>query len=145
MITTILAFVLTALFIFLSLLHIYWALGGQWSIEKTIPEKFKESFYSSKSKTGFVLATFAVAFGLMCIAYLTAAYVGKMRSPFSHSVHRYLLMAVSGLFFLRAIGDFNMVGLFKSQKVGLFAYWDTKLFVPLCFSVSAAYVLLLLL
>lgn len=145
MTSTILAFVLTALFLFLSFLHIYWALGGQWSIEKIIPEKFKESFYNSKSKTGFMLATFVVAFGLMSIAWLTAAYVGKMKSPFSHPVHRYLLMVVSGLFLLRAIGDFNMVGLFKSQKIGLFAYWDSKLFVPLCFCISAAYVLLLLL
>lgn len=145
MLSTIISFILTALFIFLSFLHIYWALGGQWFIENTIPEKFKETFHSSEHRTSVIAATFFVAIGLMCVAWLTAAYADRVRSPFTPTILRYLLMAVSVIFLARAIGDFNMVGFFKKQKVGLFAHWDTKLFAPLCLSISLAYVILLFL
>lgn len=36
------------------------------------------------------------------------------------------------LFMLHAMGDFCMVGLFKTQANTPFARWDTKLFSPLC-------------
>lgn len=145
MLSTTIAFTLTALFIFLSFLHIYWALGGQWSIEKTIPEYFKERYHSHDHRLSVTIATFVVALGLMAIAWMTAAYVGKVRSPFSPHTLRYLLMVVSVVFLARAIGDFNMVGFFKKQKVGIFAHWDTKLFAPLCLSISVAYLILILL
>jgi hypothetical protein len=33
---------------------------------------------------------------------------------------------------LRAIGDFRLVGVFKRIRGTPFAWWDSRLFVPLC-------------
>ncbi|MEA1983062.1 MAG: DUF3995 domain-containing protein [Campylobacterota bacterium] len=44
----------------------------------------------------------------------------------------YLGWSISAIFFIRVIGDFNMVGVFKKIKKTEFAEYDNKLFIPLC-------------
>ena len=46
------------------------------------------------------------------------------------------LMAAA--FLLRSVGDFRYVGVFKRVAHTRFAYWDTRLFVPICLLLFAA-------
>lgn len=141
----VLAFILTGIFIFLSLLHGYWALGGKWGIEKSIPARYQDSFFNQDNHTKIVMATFAVASGLMILAMMVAGYVGKVRLPISPEVLKIGLAIASVIFLVRAIGNFKDVGYLKSDRSGDFGYWDTKLFSPLClfFSISLAGILFL--
>ncbi len=43
---------------------------------------------------------------------------------------------IAGAFFLRVIGDFRVVGLFKQIRTTRFAYWDSRLYVPLCMTIA---------
>ena len=38
---------------------------------------------------------------------------------------------------LRAVGDFRMVGFWKTVRDTPFARWDTRLFSPLCVAIAA--------
>jgi hypothetical protein len=40
------------------------------------------------------------------------------------------------LFFIRAIGDFKLIGLFKRIHDTGFAWWDTRVYSPLCLLIS---------
>ena len=42
------------------------------------------------------------------------------------------------VFFIRAVGEFRLVGLFKRVRSTTFARWDTLLFSPLCLVISLA-------
>ncbi len=44
---------------------------------------------------------------------------------------------LTALFAMRAIGEFRFVGLFKTQREGLFARRDTWIYTPLCISIAA--------
>ena len=104
----------------LSLLHAYWALGGRWGVEFTIPVvEGRRAFTPSPLATWAVCGLLALAVGLVA-----------RRSP---------LIGIWGLavvFLLRAIGEFRMVGLFKSIKDTDFARWDTRLYSPLCLLIA---------
>lgn len=43
---------------------------------------------------------------------------------------------IAGIFFLRAVGEFKLVGFFKRASDTPFAYWDTWLFSPLCLVIA---------
>lgn len=45
---------------------------------------------------------------------------------------------VAALFALRAVGEFQYVGLFKRQRHTPFARWDTRVFTPLCLALATA-------
>lgn len=141
----ILAFILTAIFIFLSLLHGYWALGGKWAIEKTIPTRFQDSFFDQNNHLKIVMATFVVAAGLMALAIMVAGYIGKVNIPVNAELLRIGLILAAIVFLIRSIGNFKDIGFFKSDRTGEFGYWDSKLYSPLClfFSLSIATILFL--
>jgi hypothetical protein len=50
---------------------------------------------------------------------------------------RWLFVAGSwtlvAVFIGRVVGDFKWFGIFKSTSESVFAWWDTWLYVPLCF------------
>lgn len=47
-----------------------------------------------------------------------------------------LLRLAAVVFSLRAVGDFRYVGFWKRVKETPFAYWDTRLFSPMCVAVA---------
>jgi len=138
MMKVVLAFVLTVIFIFLSLLHGYWALGGKWGIEKTIPQRFQSNFFNPDNQGKVIISTIVVAAGLMVLAIMVAGYVGRVNLPVSTSVLRVGLTIASVIFLIRSIGNFNDIGFSKKNKSGDFGYWDTTLYSPLCLFFSIA-------
>ena len=116
----------------LSLLHFYWAFGGNWGVRASVPEQFNSIYFNPSNKLKIKIATIIVAFGLLAFAYLISNhYFSFTFSPFS-KYQNILTRIIGVLFMLRAFGDFNMFGLFKKKQVNLFAQKDSQIFVPLC-------------
>lgn len=115
----------------ISALHIYWAFGGQWGMAVAVPETDGQAAF----KPGRAL-TLLVALGLAVFVALHLARLGWLLLPLSHTWIQYSLLAVGGIFFLRAIGDFRYVGFFKRITDTAFAKMDTAYYIPLCLVLS---------
>lgn len=119
------------IFILISLLHIYWALGGSWGLEGVVPQ-LKDGTTVFEPP---LIATIIVAGGLFGFALIHAGALGMVSFISTY----YLLIAlviIATIFTLRAIGDFKYVGLFKKQRAGAFAQNDTRYYIPLCLFIS---------
>lgn len=132
MISPILIIANTIIFLVLSLLHVYWAFGGNWAIQYTIPEKFKAGFFDPNNRLKISFATIVVAIGLFLFALITLSNYVIVQSILSNYWIAVLTLIIGIIFSLRAIGDFNVVGLFKKDLTGDFAKKDSQIFVPLC-------------
>ncbi len=125
--TTIVAFPLIAVFLTLSLWHVYWLLGGCVGRDAAIPEVDGKLVFQPSA-----VATFVVAVALALCALLLAATAGLATLPLSHPVLTWLTRALAVVLLLRAIGDFRLVGFFKRIRDTRFARLDTAVYSPLC-------------
>ena len=124
--------VLTSVLILLALIHIYW-LFGELGLEQALPSNKMGERLLNPSKFATVVVAL-VLFGF--------AWVSYRLDMVDHSL--WVDRAGWGLailFFLRAIGDFNIVGLFKKIKQTEFAKYDTWVYIPLCLIISLGFVL----
>jgi len=115
----------------LSLLHFYWAFGGRWGMNAALPERD-----GVKVLHPHMVDSLIVAIGLAGFAALHLYHMGWLRMNLPGWLAQYGLWAVGGIFLLRVVGDFRYVGLFKRIRNSQFAYWDTRLYVPLCLILS---------
>jgi len=145
MLVAILSVILMSVFIFISFLHFYWVLGGQWATDRVFPPDLGTLFTNGKMSAIGLFATIFVAIAFLFFAYIVAANSGRVLCPFSMEVLRTLLVILSVIFAIRAIGDFKYCGFFKKRKASLFAYWDSKLYSPLCLTISIGLIALVLL
>ena len=114
---------------FLAGIHVYWALGGKWGITAVLPTDEKGT---RKLNPGLII-TLVVSIALAGIATLYGVKSKLFSLEFIPSlVLQYGLYISSGIFLLRAIGDFKYVGFTKKIKKTTFAKNDTKWFSPLC-------------
>ena len=126
--------ILASLLLLLAILHIYWAAGGSWSKRIAVPEpKGKPAFSPSRIST---LAVALALIGAACVAILRGFF---LFSSFPGSPAHWASIAIGFVFFLRAIGEFRLVGLFKRVRSTAFATWDTWLFSPLCLLIAFAF------
>lgn len=128
----ILGFSGAVIFIILSLFHFYRAMGGRFGSDITIPSIGDErTFNPSSTKTIMVAAACLIA------AMVIPGRLGSFGTVMPKWVFRLGSAGIGVLFFLRAIGDFKLVGFFKQINNTPFAYWDTRLFSPLCLFIAA--------
>ncbi len=135
---SVIATIISVIFAFLSILHMYWAGGGKAGISKVIPVVEGESAIAPGK-----IITLLVSFSLLGIA--AASFALAFMNIESHSYGRYFIYAgwfLSFVFLVRAIGDFKLVGFFKKHKGSEFAVYDTKYYSPFCLLVSAVFALL---
>ena len=123
---------------FLSIIHFYWAFGGKIGYMKAIPEiKGKPTV-----KPGFVItiivAIFLLIFG--AIAHILGFYNLTSNSYGKYVI--YLGYFLSIIFILRAIGDFKLIGFFKTVKSSEFSKYDTLYYSPLCLSIGIVFLIL---
>jgi cation transport ATPase len=130
-------------FLAISLLHGYWALGGRRCREAAIPKLPARLSGRDQSVTETQAAfnpspaiTLAVAAALAMVAMLIALYAGLLGEAVKLPVLRWALMAVAVVMLLRAVGDFRLVGFFKTLKMSRFAALDTLYFSPLCIALG---------
>lgn len=116
-------------------IHIYWLFGGVWAVKNVIPTKDNQDA-ALKIPT---IATIIVALGLFSIALLYLLKSGIVSFPLPLiliQLATYTYWFIPTIFLLRAIGDFNYVGIFKKVKHTTFAKADTQIFIPLCLTIG---------
>jgi hypothetical protein len=117
----------------LGLLHLYWAFGQRSVGTAFIPEVGgRPSFVP----TGF--ATVVVASLLFAAALLVFGRLYRWGEPAVGWIFTWGAAGVAMAFFLRAVGDFRLVGFFKRVRGTTFAMWDSRLFSPLCLGLALA-------
>ena len=127
----VLALSLMAIFAFLALIHVYWALGGRLAKVAAIPElRGTPSFVPGR------MATLLVACGLFACVALVGAAAGLIDVPVQAIVVRWGCFGLASLLLLRAIGDFRLVGFFKTVRGSRFAWLDSALYSPLCLALA---------
>ena len=119
---------LTGVFLIIGLFHLYWAFGGNWGLKAAIPENEKGPLF--KAEFG---GTLVIAIIFILGVNLVIFDIMKYRIIF---LQNYLYHFMAIVFFLRGVGDFKYVGIFKRVKNTKFARYDYLLYSPLCFSVS---------
>jgi hypothetical protein len=122
------------IFCFLSILHVYWAFGGKLIKGKVIPQiEGKEAF-----NPGFFVTMMVAVFLMLCaIVAIFLGFKEQLHSPYE-TYFTYAGWILAGIFILRAIGDFKLVGFFKKVKNTEFANYDYWLFSPLCMTIGIA-------
>ncbi len=128
----VLSIVIAVIFIFLALLHFFWAFGGEWGISATIPTDLNGRRIFNPGWLGTIL----VAIGLLFFALIDLCAIGILAVPFDSNYVLYCMYLISGIFFLRFIGDLKYVGLFKKYKQSAFASRDTYIYSPLALFLS---------
>lgn len=118
----------TIIFLLLSILHFYWAFGGQLWFLDVLPSN---SSGSKRLNPGMV-SSLVIAFGLLFLALITLGNRGLFHKNIKTKYFRYGSLVIAGIFFLRAIDDFKFIGFFKTITQTRFAINDTQLFSPLC-------------
>ena len=126
--------ILTYILILSALLHFYWAVGGKFGLDYALPTDAKGNRLLNPS----TFMTYVVGFVLLGFAYVAyRLYVGD-----ESTVIVYAGYGISLLFFLRTVGDFNLVGLFKKVKNTEFAKYDTWVYIPLFLFISINFLFL---
>ncbi len=117
--------VLIIIFSSLSLLHFYWAAGGQWWLSNALPTNENGQHVL---KTGPV-SSMVVGLGLLGFAsYYFVLSANALSGTMTHIVG----WIIPSIFLLRSIGDFKYVGFFKTVKSTEFARNDSRFYTPLC-------------
>ncbi len=101
--------------------HVYWAAGGTWMIDRALPTT------STPSVAPGPLLTVLVAGALIVFG----ALVGLVTFDTGPSALRWVVVAGVVVFSLRAIGDTKLVGFTKSVRNTAFAVADDRWFTPL--------------
>ncbi|HEX8333801.1 MAG TPA: DUF3995 domain-containing protein [Segetibacter sp.] len=122
----------TFIFIFLSILHFYWAVGGRLLYENVLPT----SSNGLNKLNPSTAAGLIIGFGLLVFALITAGNLGLFGRYTKRTYFRYGSLLIAIIFLLRAIGDFKFIGFFKTVKSTRFGANDTHIFSPLCLSIS---------
>jgi|CXWL01.1.fsa_nt_gi hypothetical protein len=129
--STLVAWVLIVVFASLSLVHVYWLVGGRVGRLAAIPEIDGKLAFQPTTVT-----TLVVAIGLALCAVVIAATAGILTVPLSQIVLAWMTRALAMLLLLRAIGDFRLVGFFKRICDTHFARLDTTVYSPLCLALA---------
>jgi hypothetical protein len=112
----------------LSLLHVYWATGGQWASGVVVPE-LRGNPVSHPGKAVMLFVAFLL--GVACVLVGLEADLWRYES-----VPRWMphvgTWVIGAVMFVRFVGDFRYVGLFKRVRGTRFARLDTFLYSPLC-------------
>ncbi|MFI5118623.1 MAG: DUF3995 domain-containing protein [Terriglobales bacterium] len=121
------ALVFAAVLLFLAALHVYWALGGDWGSAATVPTMEGRRTINPGRPATYVVASLLVM-GTVIICGQVHLFATGRFSP----LFRLGSWCLCGVFSLRALGNLKTFGIFKTVYGTAFAYWDTRLYSPLC-------------
>jgi hypothetical protein len=134
---TALGLVIAAVMGGLAAFHVFWAFGGTLGTVAVIPTQDGVPLL----RPGHAL-TLALAAGLAGAAYVALAAVELVPWGLPHGVLPFVCATLEVLFGGRAIGERRYVGFFKRVRGTEFAWWDTRVFSPLCAALSIGYLFL---
>lgn len=128
------------IFFLLSAIHLYWLVGGQWAVDAAVPSapNGEKVFHPGP------LATLAVAVALILFALSDLLYGGYIHTGVPVQKQKYVVAAIAAVFFLRVIGDFKYIGIFKRYGDSGFAKRDTWIYIPLSFWIALSQAILVI-
>ncbi len=124
------------LFFIIALIHLYWVLGGQVGLHAAIPKKFRSQLFSAEYKMGFTVSTAMMVLILLMCSWIVFSLNFEVFYIINEAQTLLLIKIFAVVFLIRAIGDFNMFGLFKKASEDIFAIKDSQIYVPLCLTMS---------
>lgn len=124
------------IFISISILHVYWAVGGNWGLDAALPAK--DDSKSPVLRPG-MFGTLLI--GLLCFfaSVLLLVQIDMFTFIKSSLLTKWLCIAGGIVFLLRAVGEGKNIGFFKKIKHTRFAKQDTTLYSPLCVWISLTF------
>lgn len=126
------------IFFTLGAIHLYWLLGGRWALNAAVPTNRN----GNKVFNPGPLPTFIVTAGLTAFALINLMVGEYIDRLFPFDILQYILFGIACVFFLRVIGDFKYIGLFKRYSDSGFAKRDTWLYIPISFWMALSHGLL---
>ncbi len=124
--------VVAMVYVTLAAVHLAWAVSGKVGSSAIPTIDGRPTFTPGR------LTTIAVAAALAAAAITVLLRVGLLASPVSSTIVRTGTYILGAVFVLRAIGDFRVVGFFKTVRTTRFATNDTRFFSPLCLGLGGA-------
>jgi hypothetical protein len=116
------------IFTIISGFHFYWAMGGKAGFDVVLPSNREGSKSLNPSRLMTCIA--ACVFLGVAIFYLIKGHLIDFKLP--KLIQNHGLYALASVLIIRAIGEFQYVGFFKTIKNTDFAKYDTKYYSPLC-------------
>lgn len=126
----VLPLLLTILLSLLSLIHLYWAVGGTHGLGKAIPSRGGKPLFKPGRFLTLIVALLLAGFAWYAYGLQYGAMVPGTDYPAA---------AIGLLFILRAVGEFRMVGFFKRTRDTEFARFDTWFYTPLCLFIGGTF------
>ena len=115
----------------LSVLHLYWVFGGTWGL--------KESSPPIKGFNPGRIETIVVSIGLLVAALSLLGGSPDFQIQFFKSWYHLANLLFGGVFFLRAVIGFILVGIMKKGAGSSFSLWETRLYEPLCLALALSF------
>jgi Protein of unknown function (DUF3995) len=131
--TLVVGILAAAMLLALGALHVYWASGGRWGTDVAIPTCEDRPRFAPGIASTLTVAMLLWAAAIVLLGRLRLWGDWLPRWPFAAGT--WALVVVFGG---RVVGDFRWFGLFKRVTGTRFAWWDTRLYVPLCALLSLA-------
>lgn len=132
----ILGVLLAVIFAVISLFHLYWAAGGAFGRRVAVPTVAVPGRGNIRAFEPSVGGTILVAFAFLLAIAVILGRLNFLGEIVPHRIFRWGTWVIALIFFLRAIGEFRLVGFFKRVNDTPFAHWDTWLFSPLCLLIA---------
>ena len=137
----ILAIINSTILLSLSLLHFYWAFGGQWGFTAALPtNKEGKRLLNPKWQHSLIVGA-----GLLVFAVYLLVYTDYISLHLPDWMLDSGIWIITVIFLMRAIGDFKYIGFFKKVKGTDFAIGDSKYFSLLCLWLALSSLCLILL
>jgi Protein of unknown function (DUF3995) len=126
MMARVVGIVAAAVLLGLGALHVYWAGGGRWGTDVTVPTRDGNRAFVPSSAATLMVAMLLFAASLVMLGRLGLWGQWLPRWPFVAGA--WTLVVVFGA---RVVGDLRWFGLFKRTTGTQFSCWDNWLYVPL--------------
>jgi len=126
MMARVVGIVAAAVLLGLGALHVYWAGGGRWGTDVTVPTRDGNRVFDPSSAATLMVAILLCAAALVILGRLGLWGQWLPRWPFVAGA--WTLVVVFGA---RVVGDLRWFGLFKRTTGTQFSWWDTWLYIPL--------------
>lgn len=124
--------ILALVFCSLACIHFYWAAGGLWGFSSALPTN--ELGVRVLNPTPF--QSLIVGIGLLAFGLFYLSLTNILSLAFPSMLNTVLYWFIPTVFLLRALGDFNYVGFFKTVKTTEFANMDYWVYSPLCLAIA---------
>lgn len=126
------ATILILVFLVLASIHFSWAMGSSWGFEAALPTTATGELLLQPTP----LESAIVGLGLLAFGFFYLFQTQWINKTLPNRINNIIGWIIPGIFLLRAIGDFQYVGIFKPPMETVFAQADFFYYSPLCLFIA---------